>query len=510
MVNSQGNCPLPADGQLIDKHFVVVGSGFGGLAMAIRLRALGASVTLVERLPNLGGRAQVFKRNGFVHDAGPTVITAPFLFDELFGLFGKDRREYCDLIPLSIWYDFVFEDGSKFSYTGDLEHTFDQIRQFEPRDAKGYKRLLDLSESIFRVGFEQLSDQPFTRFWTMLKQVPALLKLQSYRTVYGLVSKYISNEKLRKVFSIHPLLVGGNPFTTTSIYTLIHFLERKWGIHFARGGTGALVKSLEKLMTEEGVTIETNFDVTRIEIDPQTKKVTGLSSADGREIVCDGLVFNGDPPYAYENLLPTGLKRQRLRRPDSSTKFSMGLFVLFFGTKHVYDEVSHHTIWLGRRHKELLKDIFDVRCLADDFSLYVHRPTATDKSFAPEGCDSFYVLCPVPNLQLDTDWDTEGHALRDRIVVALEKTILPDLNRYITDDFWMSPKDFHRDYKSVWGAGFSIAPILSQSAYFRYHNRDPEVNNLFFVGAGTHPGAGVPGVLSSAKVTEKLILESTR
>ena len=495
---------------MLGKHFVVVGSGFGGLAMAIRLKAYGASVTLVERLPNLGGRAQVFERNGFVHDAGPTVITAPFLFDELFDLFGKDRRDYCELIPLSTWYDFIFEDGSKFSYTGDLDHTFDQIRQFEPSDVKGYKRLLDLSESIFRVGFEQLSDQPFTRFWTMLKQVPALLKLQSYRTVYGLVSKYISNEKLRKVFSIHPLLVGGNPFTTTSIYTLIHFLERKWGIHFARGGTGALVKSLEKLMTEEGVTIETNFDVTRIEINPKTKKVTGLLSADGREIFCDGLVFNGDPPYAYENLLPSGLKRQILRRSDSSTKFSMGLFVLFFGTKHVYDEVSHHTIWLGRRHKELLKDIFDVRCLADDFSLYVHRPTATDKSFAPEGCDSFYVLCPVPNLQLDADWDTEGHALRDRIVVALEKTILPDLNRYITDDFWMSPKDFHRDYKSVWGAGFSIAPILSQSAYFRYHNRDPEVNNLFFVGAGTHPGAGVPGVLSSAKVTEKLILESTR
>ena len=510
MVNSQESWLSPEDGRMLDKHFVVVGSGFGGLAMAIRLKAHGASVTLVERLPNLGGRAQVFERSGFVHDAGPTVITAPFLFDELFDLFGKDRRDYCELIPLSTWYDFIFDDGSKFSYTGDLDHTFEQIRQFEPSDVKGYKRLLGLSESIFRVGFEQLSDQPFTRFWTMLKQVPALLKLQSYRTVYGLVSKYISNEKLRKVFSIHPLLVGGNPFTTTSIYTLIHFLERKWGIHFARGGTGALVKSLEKLMTEEGVTIETNFDVTRIEINPQTKKVTGLLSADGREIFCDGLVFNGDPPYAYENLLPSGLKRQILRRSDSSTKFSMGLFVLFFGTNHVYDEVSHHTIWLGKRHKELLKDIFDVRCLADDFSLYVHRPTATDKSFAPEGCDSFYVLCPVPNLQLDTHWDVEGHALRDRIVVALEKTILPDLNRYITDDFWMAPKDFHRDYKSVWGAGFSLAPIVSQSAYFRYHNRDPEVNNLFFVGAGTHPGAGVPGVLSSAKVTEKLILESTR
>ena len=510
MVDSQDISLPAADGQMVDKHFVVVGSGFGGLAMALRLKAHGASVTIVERLPNLGGRAQVFKRNGFIHDAGPTVITAPFLFDELFSLFGKNREDYCDFIPLGTWYDFIFEDGSKFSYTGDLDHTFDQIRQFEPRDVSGYKRLLDLSESIFRVGFEQLSDQPFTRFWTMLKQVPSLLKLESYRTVYGLVSKYISNEHLRKVFSIHPLLVGGNPFTTTSIYTLIHFLERKWGIHFARGGTGALVRSLEKLMIEEGVAIEKNFDVTKIEINPQAREVTGLISSDGRDIVCDGMVFNGDPPFAYENLLPSGLKRQRLRRPNSSTKFSMGLFVLFFGTNPVYEEVSHHTIWLGERHKDLLKDIFDVRCLADDFSLYVHRPTATDKSLAPEGCDSFYVLCPVPHLQLDIDWTSEGQALRDRIVVALEKTILPDLNRHITDDFWMSPKDFSRDYKSVWGAGFSIAPILSQSAYFRYHNKDPEINNLFFVGAGTHPGAGVPGVLSSAKVTEKLVLETVR
>ena len=489
-------------------RFVIVGSGFGGLAMALRLRALGADVTIVERLSSLGGRARVFKRNGFTHDAGPTVITAPFLFDELFHLFQKKREDYCDFIPLETWYDFVFDDGTKFSYTGDLDHTYNQIRQFEPRDVKGYQRLLNLSESIFKVGFEQLSDQPFTKFWTMLKQVPALLKLQSYRTVYGLVSKYIHNEKLRKVFSIHPLLVGGNPYTTTSIYTLIHYLERKWGIHFAEGGTGAIVNSLEKLLIEEGVKIETNFDVTKIEVDRQTKKVIGVLGGDGRRIVCDGMVFNGDPPYAYGNLLPDNLKRQRLRRPDSTTKYSMGLFVLFFGTKHVYGEVSHHTIWLGKRHEELLKDIFDCSRLADDFSLYIHRPTATDKSFAPEGCDSFYVLCPVPNLQLDIDWEKRGQELRDRIVCALAKTLLPNLDNYITDDFWMSPKDFDFDYKSVWGAGFSIAPILSQSAYFRYHNRDPEISNLFFVGAGTHPGAGVPGVLSSAKVTENLVLES--
>ena len=494
--------------RIIGSRFVVVGSGFGGLAMALRLRALGADVTIVERLSSLGGRARVFKRNGFTHDAGPTVITAPFLFDELFQLFDKKRKDYCEFIPLDTWYDFIFDDGTKFSYTGDLNHTYNQISQFEKLDVEGYKRLLNLSESIFKVGFEQLSDQPFIRLWTMLKQVPALLKLQSYRTVYGLVSRYIRNEKLRKVFSIHPLLVGGNPYSTTSIYTLIHYLERKWGIHFADGGTGAIVRSLEKLLTEEGVVIETDFDVTKIEVDPQTRKVVGVLGADERSIACDGIVFNGDPPYAYEKLLPNNLKRQRFRRPDSTTKFSMGLFVLFFGTKHIYEGVAHHTIWLGRRHEELLSDIFDCSRLADDFSLYIHRPTATDKSFAPEGCDSFYVLCPVPNLKLDIDWEKRGVELRDRIVSALAKTLLPNLNNYITDDFWMSPRDFQFDYKSIWGAGFSIAPILSQSAYFRYHNRDPEISNLFFVGAGTHPGAGVPGVLSSAKVTENLVLES--
>ena len=500
--------PSPMRTKMSGLRLVVVGSGFGGLAMALRLKAQGAQVTIVERLSDLGGRAQVFKKNGFTHDAGPTVITAPFLFDELFQLFNKNRSDYCEFIPLDVWYDFIFDDGTKFSYTGDLNHTYSQISHFEPGDVEGYKRLLKLSKSIFKVGFEQLSAQPFTRFWTMLRQVPSLLKLQSYRTVFGLVSKYIKNEKLRKVFSIHPLLVGGNPYTTTSIYTLIHYLERKWGIHFAQGGTGALVASLEKLFIEEGVKIQKNFDITKIEIDANSGKATEVLSSDGENIECDGVVFNGDPPYAYQHLLPARLRRQKLRRPDSNTKFSMGLFVLFFGTKHVYEEVSHHTIWLGKRHEELLKDIFDYKCLADDFSLYIHRPTATDKSFAPEGCDSFYVLCPVPNLQLDLDWEVRGCELRDRIVQALAKTLLPNLDANITDDFWMSPKDFQADYKSVWGAGFSIAPILSQSAYFRYHNKDPEISNLFFVGAGTHPGAGVPGVLSSAKVTERLIIET--
>ena len=493
---------------LIGKHYIVVGGGFGGMAAALRLRARGLEVTLVERLSCLGGRAQVFSRNGFTHDAGPTVITAPFLFDELFQLFGKDRAKYCEFIPLDVWYDFLFEDGKKFSYTGDLEHSFREIAKFEPEDVEGYQKLLKVSESIFNIGFEQLSDQPFTNFAKMTQQIPSLIRLKSYLTVYELISKYIKNENLRKVFSIHPLLVGGNPYSTTSIYSLIHFLERKWGVFFAKGGTGALVRAIEKLMIEEGIKIEKGFDVSSISINGKTSTVRSVESLDGRSYSCDGLVFNGDPPFAYQNLLPKNLNRQRIRRPDSITKYSMGLFVLFFGTKCRYESVSHHTIWLGSRHKDLLRDIFDNRCLAEDFSLYIHRPTATDTTFAPEGCDSFYVLCPVPNLQLKVPWDTEGQRLRDRIVTALGSTLLPGLHDEITEDFWMTPEDFLKDYKSVWGAGFSIARILSQSAYFRYHNRDPDISNLFFSGAGTHPGAGVPGVLSSAKVVEKLVIEN--
>ena len=427
------------------------------------------------------------------------------MFDELFQLFNENLADAVDIVPLDTWYEFYFADGKRFVYKGDLEHTFDEIRKFREADVAGYKALLRLSKSIFEVGFEQLSATPFTRISTMLRQIPALVRLQSYRTVHGLVSRYIKDPHLRKVFSIHPLLVGGNPFTTTSIYTLIHYLERNWGVHFCMGGTGALVDAFEQLMRRQNIVIKLNTDVSKICI--KDGSATGIETEDGEFLAADNIVYNGDAPHAYEQLLPQKLRRQRLRRPDSLLKYSMGLFVLYFGARKTYPDVAHHTIWLGARHKELLQDIFDHHVVPDDFSLYLHRPTATDSSFAPEGCESFYALCPVSNLKSDTDWTLEGPALRNRIVAALDATILPGLEATICADFYMTPVDFKDRYRSTFGAGFSIAPILSQSAYFRYHNRDPDVSNLYFTGASTHPGAGLPGVISSAKVVEALMRE---
>ena len=484
-------------------HTIVVGGGFGGIATALRCRAMGHTVTLVERLSALGGRAQVFQKDGFIHDAGPTVITAPFMFEELFQLFDKQLADYASIVPLDTWYEFYFHDGKTFSYSGDLQHTLKEIAAFNTADVEGYKQLLALSEKIFNLGFVELSAKPFTRLSTMLKLVPPMLKLQSYRTVYGLVGKFIKDEHLRKIFSVHPLLVGGNPFTTTSIYTLIHYLERQWGIHFCMGGTGQLVKALETLMREEGIQIQTECDVEEIII--AHHQTRGVRLVSGEILHADNVVFNGDAPHAYRALLPSHLRRQPVRRSDAMTKYSMGLYVLYFGTTCSYEDIAHHTIWFGPRHKELLEDIFDHHIVPEDFSLYLHRPTATDPSFAPPGCESFYVLCPVSNLKSGTNWAVEGPRLRDRIVKALANTILPELENHICADFWMTPEEFKTQYRSEHGAGFSIAPTLSQSAYFRYHNRDPQVNNLYFTGAGTHPGAGLPGVLSSAKVVENLL-----
>ena len=467
------------------------------------MRARGDDVVLVERLSEVGGRAQVFEKGGFRHDAGPTVITAPFLFDELFELFGERRADHIEFRPLDPWYRFYFHNGEQFDYAASLDRTCDEIARFSPEDAKGYRKLLQVSKEIFDIGFTKLADKPFTRFGAMMAQVPALLRLRSYLTVSSLVARYIKHPLIRQAFSIHPLLVGGNPFNTTSIYALIHYLERKWGVYFAMGGTGALVQELRKLMERQGITIMLDTDVRTI--NTAGNKVTGITTATGTTITADRIICNGDPPVIYNELLPKGGRTHKKAVPEKLTKYSMGLYVLFFGTKTTYPDIAHHTIWMGPRFKELLHDIFDKKILADDFSLYLHRPTATDKSFAPEGCDSFYVLCPVPNLQGDIDWDEMGPQLRTRIVSALEDTIMPNLSETITDDFWMTPQDFKKDYRSMHGAGFSIAPLFTQSAWFRYHNQDPDYDNLFFAAAGAHPGAGMPGVLCSAKVVEALV-----
>ena len=500
--------PFKSDDPESNAQILVIGAGFGGIAAALRMRAKGFQVTLVDRLSAIGGRAQVFERGGFRHDAGPTVITAPFLFDELFELFGEKREDHLDFRPLDPWYRFYFHGGKQFDYRPSIEDTNDEIRKFSPDDVKGYAALLKTSKAIFDIGFEKLADRPFTKFWTMIAQIPSLLRLKSYHSVAGIVNSHIKHPLLRQAFSIHPLLVGGNPFTTTSIYSLIHYLERRWGVFFCMGGTGRLVKALHDLLIRVGVNVELNVDIA--EITMQNGRVTGAIAEDGRRFSADRVICNGDPPTVYSQMLPSDNHRKKRLFPDKLTHYSMGLYVLFFGTKTQYPDIAHHTIWMGPRYKELLADIFDKKILADDFSLYVHRPTATDDSFAPEGCDSFYVLCPVPNLRGNIDWDSKGPELRDRIVAALSATIMPDLEQYISDDFWMTPEDFKKDYRSMHGAGFSIAPIFVQSAWFRYHNRDPHIPNLYFAAAGAHPGAGMPGVLCSAKVVETLIDEDVR
>lgn len=486
---------------------VVIGGGFGGIAAALRLRKKGYTVTLLDRCAQLGGRAQVFERGGFRHDAGPTVITAPFLFDELFSLFGRCREDYIEFIPLDPWYRFYFADGRTFDYGGSVEATLAEIERFEPADVAGYQALLEQSRRIFEVGFTQLSDQPFHSLSRLAGQVPNLLRLGCYQSVWQMVSSYLKNEHLRQAFSIHPLLVGGNPFETTSIYCLIHYLERKWGIHFARGGTGALVLALRRLLEEVGVTVRTECTVERIGV--TGGRATTVQLEDGESLAADIVVSNADPMHLYGKLLERGDGKASAHLKRARSQLSMGLFVLFFGTNRTYPSVAHHTIWMGRRFKSLLKEIFHGKELPEDFSLYLHRPTATDSSFAPEGCDSFYVLAPVPHLGSQIDWSVEGPRLQDRIVEALDRTLLPGLKNAMVDPFFMTPEDFAARYLSHKGAGFSISPIFRQSAWFRFHNKAEGPENLYLVGAGTHPGAGVPGVLSSAKVLDHLIPEAS-
>jgi len=482
---------------------LVIGAGFGGIAAALRLRAKGYEVALIDRCAGLGGRAQVFERGGFKHDAGPTVITAPFLFEELFALFGEKFEDHVKLVPLTPWYRFHFSDNSHFDYGGTLDETLAEIARIDPGDCAGYRSLLVQSEKIFNVGFVQLSAVPFHRFGAMFRQIPALLRLRSHDTVWQLVCRHLKNPKLRQAFSIQPLLVGGNPFDTTSIYGLIHYLERAHGVHFAMGGTAAITAALGALMARHGIDVKLNTTVHRVNVDEGVAH--GVILADGSSIAADVIVSDADPAHLYTEMIRAEEQAPSARLKLAAAEFSMGLFVLYFGTTRQYPDVAHHTIWLGERYRELLADIFHHKVLSEDFSLYLHRPTATDASFAPTGCDSFYVLCPVPNLKGAIDWAVEGPRLQARIVAALEATILPGLSDCITEAFHKTPENFRSDYLSAHGAGFSVSPLFRQSAWFRFHNRAEGIRNLYLVGAGTHPGAGLPGVLCSAKVMDALV-----
>jgi phytoene desaturase len=481
----------------------VIGAGFGGLAAAVRLLALGYEVDVIERHDQPGGRARVFRQAGFVFDAGPTVITAPFLFEELWRLHGRELADDVDLRPIDPFYLIRFDDGEIFRYTGDPESMSGEVGRLSPEDVEGYQRFVQTSKEIFEVGFEKLGHVPFGSAMDMVRIVPAMIGLQSYRTVYGLVSKYVRDERLRQVLSFHPLLVGGNPLSTTSIYTLIAYLERNWGVHFPIGGTGALVSGLVRLIEDAGGRVRLSETVEEITTDG--RRVTGVRLASGEQLPADVVVSNADSAWTYRYLLPSVKRRRWTDRKLESARYSMGLFVWYFGTSRRYPDVEHHTILLGPRYKGLLRDIFDFKRLADDFSLYLHRPTRTDPGLAPDGCDAFYVLSPVPNLESDIDWEQAAEPYRRAISDYLEASVLPGLNEALVTSRVFTPRDFRDELFAYRGAAFGLEPLLRQSAYYRPHNRSEEVEGLYLVGAGTHPGAGVPGVLSSARVLDQLV-----
>jgi phytoene desaturase len=484
-------------------HAVVIGSGFGGLAAAIRLGARGYRVTVLERLDAPGGRAYVFRQDGFTFDAGPTIITAPFLLEELWQLCGRRFADDIDLRPISPFYRIRFDDGETFEYTGDADAMRAEVARFSPGDVAGYERFMRVSQELFRVGFEELGDKPFGSFTDMLRILPDLVRMRGDRSVYGLVARHLKDERLRTVLSFHPLLIGGNPFTASAIYALICFLERRWGVHFAMGGTGAVVRGMVALLQGQGAALRCNAEVAAITVEDGA--ATGVRLASGETIAADIVVSNADSAYTYRRLLPPSARRRWTDRKIERSRYSMSLFVWYFGTDRQYPDVAHHTILLGPRYRELLRDIFSRHVLAEDFSLYLHRPTATDPSLAPPGGDAFYVLSPVPHLDSGTDWQAAAEPYRQRIQQHLEATLLPDLGRHIVTSRMMTPQDFQDRLLSMRGAAFGLEPVLTQSAWFRPHNRSEDVRNLFIVGAGTHPGAGLPGVLSSARILDTVV-----
>jgi len=482
---------------------LVIGSGFGGLAAAVRLGAKGYRITVLEKLDAPGGRAYVHRQDGFTFDAGPTIVTAPFLFEELWKLCGRRMGDDVTLVPVSPFYRIRFHDGTHFDYSGDPAAMRAEIARFAPRDVGGYDAYMKASEAIFKVGFEQLGDVPFSTWTDMARIAPEMIRLSSFRSVYSLVSKFFRHPKLRIVFSFHPLLIGGNPFTASSIYCLIAFLERRWGVHFAMGGTGKLVDGLVKLIEGQGGTLRCNEDVREILVENGAAR--GVRLASGETLHADIVVSNADSATTYRNLLPASTRKRWTNKRIERARYSMSLFVWYFGTRKKYSDVPHHMMLLGPRYKELLADIFERKQLAEDFSLYLHRPTATDPSLAPEGCDAFYVLSPVPHLQSGTDWRVTAEPYRRAIAKTLGDTVLPDLENQIATSHMLTPQDFQDRLSSFRGAAFGLEPVLTQSAWFRPHNRSEDIANLYLVGAGTHPGAGLPGVLSSARVLDALV-----
>lgn len=488
---------------------IVVGAGFGGLASAIRLAARGVRTTVVDRLDIPGGRAAEFVRHTagktFRYDAGPTVLTAPVLFEELFALLGERLEDHVELMPVKPWYQMQFTDGSHLDYGGTTEQIQAEIARFSHEDAAAYPAFLAHSKKLFDKGYEELGTQPFLDWRAMIKALPAMVRLRADRSVYAVTARYFKHEHIRKAFSIQPLLVGGNPFDTTSIYGLIHYLERKWGVWFVRGGMARLVDALVALATRHGVLFLWNAEVTAIEL--SNGLASGVRLRDGRTVLADTVVCNADPGYVLTNLLASP---HRKINAVHKKQYSMSLFVWYFSTDITYPDVAHHTILFGETYREVLHKIFNTLELPEDLSIYLHRPSATDPACAPAGHDSFYALVPVPNLRADISWELVAERFKTALQAVLAQRTLPGLEQHIVDDFYVTPEYFSKELLSPWGAGFSITPTLMQSAGFRFPNRSATIPNLYFAGAGTHPGAGVPGVVTSAKVVERLMFGSVQ
>lgn len=494
---------------------VVIGSGFGGLGAAVRLAASGHEVTVVEALDRLGGRAYVFEQDGFRFDAGPTIITAPWMFDDIWAKAGKRREDDVEFVKCDPFYRVFDHTGRSFDYNDDELFTLAEIEKVNPSDKRGYLNFLHATRAIFQKGFVELADTPFLTPWDMVKVAPDLMRLRSDMSVYRYVSRFIDDEFLRQVFSFHPLLVGGNPFDASSIYALIHYLERRWGVWYAMGGTGALVDAFARLFEELGGRVVLNAPVERIAVEAAAGgkgRATGVALEDGTVIPADVVISNADVATTYTRMIDPAFRRVNTDAKYARAKYASSLVVIYFGTDRRYTgrDIAHHNIILGPRYRGLLDDIFHNRgALAEDFSLYLHMPTAQDPSLAPEGHESFYVLSVVPNLASGIDWQQQAQPYRDAIMRFLEERYLPDLSKHLVTERMIDPRSFRDRLRSVHGSAFSLQPLLTQSAYFRPHNRSEDVPNLYLVGAGTHPGAGLPGVLSSSKIADDLIGPAT-
>ncbi|MTI44835.1 phytoene desaturase [Roseibium hamelinense] len=485
-------------------HAVVIGSGFGGLAAAVRLGARGYRVTVLERLDQPGGRARRFRQDGFTFDAGPTIITAPFVLEELWKLCGKTLADDVQLVALDPFYAVRFDDGSEFRPSADETRIRAEVSRLSPGDVAGYERYLEESARCFEAGFTGMVDRPIGSLAAMAAVLPDLIRRRADRSVFNLVGRHIKDPRLRVALSFHPLFIGGNPLRTSAMMSLISYLEKQYGVHYAMGGTHALVEGLCNLIDGQGGQVICNAEVARI--DEDKGRASGVTLSDDTTIPASIVVSNADTGWTYKNLLKTQRAKRWTAAKIDRAKHSMSLFVWYFGTNRTYPNIDHHTVVMGPRFKGLLTDIFDRRVLAEDFSLYLYRPTATDPSMAPDGCDSFYVLSPVPNLEAEFTWTSDlVERYRQRIEAYLAKEMLPDLGHHVVTSKLMTPVDFKNELLSIKGAAFGMEPLLTQLAWFRPHNKSEELENLYIVGAGTHPGAGLPGVISSAKILDSVV-----